>query len=110
MAVLSLLVLLTVASERLGEEDERRREDRVREKKLKQLTEAIPVVADVLRLISQRYEYDKPVGRMFMLMQSSLSEEHFDHLKYTLAKKVLANERSKYLMVTCSLNNKAKLC
>jgi len=71
--------------------------------KLQELSTAIPLARNILSLISQRYEYDTSLGRAFMLMQSSLSEEDFDHLKYSLAMKMLTKEKSSYLMV-CTNN------
>lgn len=68
--------------------------------KFQQLSKAIQGAKDVLNLISQRYEYGTALGRAFMLMQSNLSEEDFNHLKYSLAVKMLAGkEDSSYLMV-----------
>lgn len=67
--------------------------------KLKQLISSIPLAEEVLDLISSRYEYETPLGRTFLLMHSSLSEENFSHLKHTLAVKMLEKEQSSYVMV-----------
>lgn len=68
-------------------------------------TAAIPMARDVLDLISQRYEYETILGRSFMLMQSNLGKEDYDHLKYSLAMKMLAEEEknSSYLMVRANI-------
>jgi hypothetical protein len=74
------------------------------EAKLQQFEAAVPLARDLLALISQRYEYDTPLGRAFLLMQSNINEQDYEHLKYSLALKMLTNEESTYLMVIgCAL-------
>lgn len=68
--------------------------------------DALLEAGSVLELISQRYEYQYPpsstpsVGKAFMLMQSNLREDDFNHLKYSLALKMLSEgEMASYKMI-----------